>query len=167
MDYLLAIIILMDHLPKEYERKLTRSKRNSLLVFRFWFWENVQVILKIKSNCKEKNHLPKEYKRKLTRSKKNSLLVFIVLGKSSGDLLIWQNFEFWRTNICYCLHQYWLFSVCQRQAMINLAPSENILPAQWSIKHWPFCAVLTSLHHGQNKNELKILWLRELFLAVN
>ena len=27
MDYLLAIIILMDHFSKEYERKLTRSKK--------------------------------------------------------------------------------------------------------------------------------------------
>ena len=26
-----------------------------------------------------------------------------VIGISSGDLLIWRNFEIWSTNICYCL----------------------------------------------------------------
>ena len=28
---------------------------------------------------------------------------FYVLGTSSDDLLIWRNFEFWSTNISYCL----------------------------------------------------------------
>jgi hypothetical protein len=32
-----------------------------------------------------------------------TILVTYVLDISSGDLLIWRNFEFWSTNICYCL----------------------------------------------------------------
>ena len=31
------------------------------------------------------------------------LLLRCVHGISSGNLLIWRNFEFWSTNICYCL----------------------------------------------------------------
>ena len=81
MDYLLAIIILMDHFPKEYERKLTWSKKKSLLVFMFWFWEQNY------SQNKKKwwlfidicwNSFPKEGKKKNSQGQVEKKLTFAV-----------------------------------------------------------------------------------------
>ena len=78
MDYPLAIIILMDHFSKEYERKLTRSKKKPFWCL-FFDFENklfskkpddfLLTFVEIPS--------PKRERKKPTRLKRNKLLLFV------------------------------------------------------------------------------------------
>ena len=62
----------------------------------FWAWRQKMLFWKWKT-----------FKGKIFWEGHNTLKkpfdITYVLGISSGDLLIWQNLEFWSTNICYCL----------------------------------------------------------------
>ena len=70
-----------------------------------------------------------KYCRKIT----SPFLASNVVCMSSGDLLIWRNFEFWSTNICYCLlsaekKRVWLgniFCWTNKRSIFSVKKKEN------------------------------------------
>ena len=65
------------------------------------FEHNVQLLWP--NFCSAKHHHIYEYMFHWNLNNINRKIMFLVICSGSGDLLIWQNFEFWSTNICYCL----------------------------------------------------------------
>ena len=73
-----------------------------------------------------------------------------VLGMSSGDLLIWRNFEFWSTNICYCLllaekKRVWLVNIF---LLIKFAKSPTVSNL-WKEQHSKFMSHNSNLHTNE------------------